>query len=56
MGTIREVRDSSGIGDGNTVDVDQEMVQLAENQIMYEATAQLLSKKMAIIKYVVQGN
>lgn len=56
QGTITEIADHSGIGDGNTVDVDQEMVLLAENQIMYETSAQLLSKKMAIIKYAVQGN
>ena len=47
---------ATGVGDGNSVDVDKEMVLLAQNQLMYEASAQLLNKKMGIIKYVVQGN
>ncbi|PLX91387.1 MAG: flagellar basal body rod protein FlgB [Desulfuromonas sp.] len=54
-GTIGEIRDTSGIGDRNTVQVEQEMINLSENQIMYEATTQLLNKKLNIIKYVVQG-
>jgi len=54
-GTVGEIRDTSGLGDRNTVEVDQEMVNLAENQLMYEATTQLLNKKLSIIKYVVQG-
>ncbi|MBW2185819.1 MAG: flagellar basal-body rod protein FlgB [Desulfuromonadales bacterium C00003068] len=54
--TVSEVGGGGGLGDGNTVSVDQEMILLAQNQIMYEASAQLLSKKMSIIKYVVQGN
>nr|WP_320113771.1 flagellar basal body rod protein FlgB [uncultured Desulfuromonas sp.] len=54
-GTVGEIRDTSGMGDRNTVQVDQEMINLAENQIMYEATTQLLNKKLNIVKYVVQG-
>ena len=54
--TVSEVGGGGGLGDKNTVSVDQEMILLAQNQIMYEASAQLLSKKMSIIKYVVQGN
>lgn len=54
--TVSEVDGAAGLGDGNTVSVDQEMILLAQNQLMYEASAQLLSKKMSIIKYVVQGN
>jgi len=54
-GTVGEIRDTSGMGDRNTVEVDQEMINLAENQIMYEATTQLLNKKLSIVKYVVQG-
>ncbi|OQY19104.1 MAG: flagellar basal-body rod protein FlgB [Desulfobacteraceae bacterium 4572_35.1] len=55
-GKITEVNGVAGIGDGNTVDVDQEMILLAKNQLMYEASVQLLNKKMGIVKYVVQGN
>lgn len=55
-GTVTEVKATQGLGDGNSVDVDHEMVSLAQNQLMYEASVQLLNKKMGIIKYVVQGN
>ena len=46
--------DRSGIGDGNGVSVDQEMIALAENQILYEATTQMLNKKLGLLKYVAQ--
>lgn len=41
-----------GIGDRNGVRSDQEMIALAENQILYEAAAQMLSKKFGLLKYV----
>ena len=47
--------DNTGIGDDNGVSVDQEMITLSENQIMYETAAQLLKKKLSLLKYVVQG-
>ena len=53
-GTLVQKPDQSGIGDENGVNVDQEMINLAENQILYEAAAQLLKKKIGIMKYVVQ--
>jgi len=37
--------------DGNTVDRDVEMAALAENQLLYNAAADLLKKKLALIKY-----
>ena len=43
--------DRRGIGDGNSVSVDQEMVRLSENQIMYEAAITMLNKKLALLKY-----
>lgn len=39
--------------DGNTVDRDQEMADMAENKIMYDASVQLLNKKLALMKYAV---
>ncbi len=36
--------------DGNNVDLDKEMMKLAENQIQYEATVQLLTKRMSTIR------
>ena len=54
-GTIVRQPDKTGIGDENGVSVDEEMIALSENQIMYETSAQLLKKKLSVLKYVVQG-
>ena len=40
--------------DGNTVDIDKMMAKLAENSLMYNALAQILSKKFAGLKYAIQ--
>jgi len=39
--------------DGNTVDVDQEMAQLAQNQILYRAASELISRKIGILRYAI---
>jgi flagellar basal-body rod protein FlgB len=39
--------------DGNSVDVDQEMSYLAENNIRYNALVQLSQSKMDTLKYVI---
>jgi len=54
-GKIRTVQDQSGLGDGNGVSVDQEMLALSENELLYETTAQLLKKKLTILKHVISG-
>lgn len=54
-GRIVEHPDTSGLGDRNSVDMDQEMALMGKNQLYYEATTQLLSKKMGILKYAIQG-
>ncbi len=54
-GTIRVTPDTTGIGDKNGVKIDAEMMALSENQILYEAAAQLLKKKMAMLKYSISG-
>lgn len=41
--------------DGNTVDRDREMALMAENQLLYEASVQLLNKKLGLKKYAIQG-
>ena len=53
-GRVTRTPDRSGIGDGNNVSVDQEMLALAENQLLYEAAVQMLNKKMGLIKYAAQ--
>lgn len=54
QGTVYEKQAAGGIGDGNTVSLDQEMVALSENQIKYEAAIKALSKKMSFLKMVIQ--
>ena len=39
--------------DLNNVDADAQMAELAENQFLYNAAAQLISKKLALLKYAV---
>ncbi len=53
QGTVYEEQ-AGRIGDGNTVSLDQEMVDLSENQIKYEAAVKALSKKMSFLKMVIQ--
>ncbi len=47
--------DANGIVamDGNTVDRDKEMAEMAENKIMYDASVQLINKKLALLKYAI---
>lgn len=40
--------------ESEAVNVDQEMIALSENQILYEAAVQMLNKKLGLIKYVAQ--
>lgn len=50
---IYENPDGAINNDGNTVDLEKEMSNLAENQIMYKATLQLINKKMAALRYAI---
>jgi flagellar basal-body rod protein FlgB len=40
--------------DGNSVDIDNMMAKLAENNLMYNALAQIIAKKFNGLKYVIQ--
>ncbi|MGE4234034.1 MAG: flagellar basal body rod protein FlgB [Bacteriovoracia bacterium] len=43
--------------DGNTVDRNAEQVSMAENQIQYDAAAELMRRKIALLKYSInEGN
>jgi flagellar basal-body rod protein FlgB len=42
--------------DGNAVDLDRTMAAVAENAIQYGAAAKAAAKKLAILRYVVDGN
>ena len=41
--------------DGNTVDIDKEMSNLAKNNLLYNTTAKILYKKFQGIRNVIQG-
>lgn len=42
--------------DGNTVDRDKELAEMAENKILYDASVQLLNKKLGLMKYAVSSD
>ena len=42
--------------DGNDVDIDQEMVKLADTQMRYQAAASALNTKLATIRNVIRGS
>ena len=52
-GNVHEIKGTEVIGDENGVSVDMEMIDLSENQLLYETAAQLLKKKFALLKYMV---
>lgn len=47
--------DTTGIGDLNGVSLEEEMLALSENELLYETSAQLLKKKLTINKYIISG-
>jgi len=50
------VRPTESVGqDGNTVDVDEEMEKMAQNQILYRSSVELLNRKIGILKYAING-
>lgn len=42
--------------DGNAVDLDREMAKLAENSQRYSTTSKLVAKKLAMIRYAIDGD
>ena len=42
-------------GDGNTVDLDRTMGQMAENTLLYKSAAQIISQKFSGLKNVIKG-
>lgn len=53
--TVYEDYDGVTSDDGNTVDREKEMAMMAENKILFDASVQLLNKKMGLMKYAVQS-
>ncbi len=56
QGEVVEVPGRNIGPDGNSVELESEMGRLAENQIMYNATVQLLGKKFEGLKNAIRGN
>lgn len=52
QGRVTEEINNSAIGDGNSVSMEEEMLALSENQLLYEAGTQILKKKLSLLKYV----
>ena len=55
QGTLEEAPASISGRDGNRVDIEREMGKLSENQILYNASIQILAKKFEGLKYAVKG-
>lgn len=53
VGSLVERADRAPGPDGNTVDLDMQMARVAENAIFYQANTRAISKKLALLKYVV---
>lgn len=51
QGTITKQLSQNPYGDGNSVSVDDEMFDLAENQILFEAASQIIKKKFSMLKF-----
>ncbi len=51
QGNITKQIATNPFGDGNSVSVDDEMFDLAENQLLYEAGSQILKKKFTLLKF-----
>ena len=49
--------DANGVmsDDGNTVNKEDEMAKMAENEILYDASIQLLNKKLSLKKYTISS-
>lgn len=55
QGSISVKKDETGIGDENSVSVDEEMIKLSENEILYETAITMLKKKLSMLKYTIAG-
>ncbi len=51
QGEVIRHPDRGGFGDGNSVVMEDEMIALSENQILYEAGIKLIKRKLQMLKY-----
>ncbi|RJQ30999.1 MAG: flagellar basal body rod protein FlgB [Peptococcaceae bacterium] len=52
---VVEINDTTMRSDGNNVDIDQEMVQVAVNTINYNVAGQALNGQYSVLDYVITG-
>lgn len=52
---VREKTDHDGVGtiDGNTVNIENQMVKLTENQLMFQSLIQVATKRFSLMKYLI---
>lgn len=50
---VLRATDPSDIGDHNSVNLDNEMIALAENQMLYDAATQIINRKLAGLRYTI---
>jgi flagellar basal-body rod protein FlgB len=55
QGDVIEISGKNAGPDGNGVEMESEMGKMAENQIMYNASVQLLTKKFEMMKQAIRG-
>jgi flagellar basal-body rod protein FlgB len=55
QGEVIETPANTPSKDGNSVELENEMGKMAENQIMYNASVQMLSKKFEGLTYAIKG-
>ncbi|MEO5362256.1 MAG: flagellar basal body rod protein FlgB [Magnetococcus sp. DMHC-8] len=55
-GEVQEVETTIPKGDGNSVDMEQEMAQQAANQLLYNFAAQSLSGQIGTMRMIISGN
>jgi flagellar basal-body rod protein FlgB len=55
QGQVVEITGKDTGPDGNGVEMESEMGRMAENQIMYNASVQLLTKKFEMMKQAIRG-
>lgn len=47
------VTETTGRADGNNVDIDSEMAKLAENTLLYNSLTQVLGRRLAMLRFVI---
>jgi flagellar basal-body rod protein FlgB len=55
QGTVYVQPTESISEDGNSVDIDNEMAQMSQNNILYRAVVETINRKLAVLRYAISG-